>query len=289
MFGKTVSPGGTVSLKRIKTRLPDVISKEDGKARFDEYAHELGELQELLYAADTHALLLIFQGMDTSGKDGAIRNVLREVNPVGCRVASFKTPTTEELAHDFLWRVHRQTPARGQIVVFNRSQYEDVLVVRVHDLAPKAIWSDRYAQINAFEKLLTQNQTIILKFFLHISREEQEERLLAREADPVKAWKLSVGDWQERRHWDAYQRAYQDALVKCSTAHAPWHIIPADQKWFRDLAVAEIVVQALREYKQEWLAKLADESKTQQSALADARAAGTIPVPSPRHTRAIAS
>ena len=279
MFGKTVKPGSPVSLSRIKTRLPDLISKADGKARFDEYATELGELQELLYAADTHALLLIFQGMDTSGKDGAVRNVLREVNPQGCRVTPFKVPTDEDLAHDFLWRVHQQTPRRGQIAVFNRSHYEDVVVVRVHNLVPKSVWSDRYDQINAFEKLLTESNTIVLKFFLHISREEQEERLLAREADPLKSWKLSVGDWEERRHWDAYQAAYRDALARCSTDHAPWHVIPADQKWFRDLAISEIIVNALRPYKKDWVAKLKHQSETQRAALAEARAAGTIPTP----------
>jgi PPK2 family polyphosphate:nucleotide phosphotransferase len=279
VFGTTVKPGSLVSLKRIKTRLPDLISKSDGKARFDEYATEIGELQELLYASDTHALLLIFQGMDTSGKDGAIRNVLREVNPQGCRVASFKVPTDEELAHDFLWRVHHQTPRRGQIVVFNRSHYEDVVVVRVHNLVPKSVWSERYARINAFEQLLTETNTIIFKFFLHISREEQEERLLAREADPLKSWKLSVGDWEERRHWNAYQTAYRDALTKCSTEYAPWHVIPADQKWFRDFAISEIIVTALRPYKKEWVAKLKHQSETQRAALAEARAAGTIPTP----------
>ena len=280
MYGKTVRPGSSVSLKRIKTRLPELISKDDGKALFEEYAKELGELQELLYAADTHSLLLVFQGMDTSGKDGAIRGVLKEVNPAGCRVASFKVPTPDELSRDFLWRIHKQTPGKGEIVVFNRSHYEDVVVVRVHDLVPKSVWSERYERINTFEKLLVDANTIVLKFFLHISKAEQEERLLAREEDPLKSWKLSVQDWQERENWDAYQRAYQDALSKCSTDHAPWHIIPADQKWFRNLAVSEIIVTELRPYKKDWIGKLKGQSKTQLAALTEAREAGTIPAPS---------
>jgi PPK2 family polyphosphate:nucleotide phosphotransferase len=280
VYGKTVKPGNSVSLKRIKTRLPDLISKDDGKALFDEYAKELGELQELLYAADTHALLLVFQGIDTSGKDGAIRGVLKEVNPAGCRVASFKVPTPDELAHDFLWRIHKQTPGRGELIVFNRSHYEDVVVVRVHDLVPKSVWSDRYEQINTFEKRLAETNTIVLKFFLHISKEEQEERLLAREEDPLKSWKLSVQDWEERENWDAYQRAYQDALSKCSTEHTPWHIIPADQKWYRNLAISEIIVTELRKYKKDWVAKLKAQSKTQLAALKEAREAGAIPAPS---------
>ena len=280
MYGRTVKPGSSVNLKRIKTRAPDSLSKEDGKTRFDDYAQELGDLQELLYAAGTHSLLVVFQGLDTSGKDGAIRNVFRDVNPVGCRVVPFKVPTPQELAHDFLWRVHKHTPERGQITVFNRSHYEDVLVVRVRDLAPEAVWSQRYEQINAFEQLLTDTSTILLKFYLHISKGEQEQRLLEREAEPGKAWKLAVKDWEERAYWDDYQRAYQDALERCSTCHAQWHIIPADQKWFRDLAVSEIVVAALRRYQPDWEARLTEESKTQLTALREARASGAIPKPS---------
>ncbi len=287
MYGKTVKPGSRVSIKQLKTDLPDAIEKDVGEAVFSEYAKEIGELQELLFAAGTHALLVIFQGMDTSGKDGATKGVFREVNPSGCRVVSFGVPSEEELAHDFLWRIHQKTPARGQIVVFNRSQYEDVLVVRVHDLAPKEVWSKRYDQINAFEKLLTDTNTIVLKFFLHISREEQEERLLEREQNPVKSWKLSVGDWKERTHWTDYQVAYQDALNKCSTEHAPWHVIPADQKWFRNLAISEIVVTELRKYRDDWEKHLAGLSKTQAAALAEARKEGTIPKPTQRAVAAV--
>jgi PPK2 family polyphosphate:nucleotide phosphotransferase len=277
VYGKTVKPGSPLSLKKFDTRALDTISKDEGKDRFAKYADELAELQELLYAAGTHSLLVVLQGMDTSGKDGAIKDVFREVNPAGCRVIPFKVPTPEELAHDFLWRVHKQVPERGQIAIFNRSHYEDVLVVRVHELAPKSVWSQRYDQINAFEQLLADTGTIVVKCFLHISKEEQQERLLAREEDPVKAWKLAVKDWQERENWDRYQQAYQDALRKCSTDHAPWHIIPADQKWFRNLAISEILVTELNQYRRDWQRKLDALSKTQLTALKEARAAGAIP------------
>jgi PPK2 family polyphosphate:nucleotide phosphotransferase len=277
VYGKTVKPGSPLSLKKFDTRALDTISKDEGKDRFAKYADELAELQELLYAAGTHSLLVVLQGMDTSGKDGAIKDVFREVNPAGCRVIPFKVPTPEELAHDFLWRVHKQVPERGQIAIFNRSHYEDVLVVRVHELAPKSVWSQRYDQINAFERLLADTGTIVVKCFLHISKEEQQERLLAREEDPVKAWKLAVKDWQERENWDRYQQAYQDALRKCSTDHAPWHIIPADQKWFRNLAISEILVTELNQYRRDWQRKLDALSKTQLTALKEARAAGAIP------------
>jgi PPK2 family polyphosphate:nucleotide phosphotransferase len=277
VYGKTVKPGSLVSLKRFDTRAPDTISKDEGKDRFAKYADDLAQLQELLYAAGTHSLLVVLQGMDTSGKDGAIKDVFREVNPAGCRVIPFKVPTPEELAHDFLWRVHKQVPERGQIAIFNRSHYEDVLVVRVHELAPKSAWSQRYDQINAFEQLLADTGTIVVKCFLHISAEEQEERLLAREEDPVKAWKLAVKDWQERDNWDKYQQAYQDVLRRCSTDHAFWHVIPADQKWFRNLAISEILVTELNQYRRDWQRKLDALSKTQRTALKEARAAGAIP------------
>jgi PPK2 family polyphosphate:nucleotide phosphotransferase len=219
---------------------------------------ELVELQELLYAAQMQSVLVVLQGRDTSGKDGTISHVTGPLNSQGCTVASFKVPTPAELAHDFLWRVHAQTPARGQMQIFNRSHYEDVLVVRVHELAPEAIWRGRYDHINAFERLLADSSTIILKFYLHISKEEQEQRLREREQDATKAWKLAVGDWKEREHWDAYTEAYEDALNRCSTKHAPWFIVPADKKWFRNLAVAEALRDALAPFKEKWLEKLAE-------------------------------
>lgn len=217
---------------------------------------ELGDLQELLAAAQHHSLLVVLQGMDTSGKDGTIRHVFSHINPQGCFVHSFKAPTTEELAHDFLWRIHKATPSKGLMGIFNRSQYEDVLVVRVHNLVAENVWSRRYDEINHFEQLLANSRTIILKFFLHISSDEQERRLLAREKDKDKAWKLSASDWSERRYWDAYQEAYEDVLSRCSTNIAPWYIVPANHKWYRNLAVAQTLVETMRQYKDEWHSEL---------------------------------
>ena len=267
-----VEPGSKIDLHDYDPRHDDDLSKEQGQEAFDALATELGELQEFLYAAGSHSVLLVLQGMDTSGKDGAIRNVLRDVNPAGCQVTPFKVPTAEELAHDFLWRVHRNTPGKGQLGVFNRSHYEDVLVARVHKLAPEKVLEQRFDQINAFEHLLVQNNTILLKFFLHISKKEQEERLLAREQDVTKSWKLSPGDWHERELWDDYQRAYEDALARCSTPDAPWQIVPANRKWFRNLAIAGAVVEALRPYKSQWKAELEKRAKVADAELKAMRA-----------------
>jgi PPK2 family polyphosphate:nucleotide phosphotransferase len=209
----------------------------------------IGELQELLYAEHNHKVLIILQGMDTSGKDGTIRKVLREVSPQGVRVVSFKKPTDVELDHDYLWRVHAHAPARGELVVFNRSHYEDVLVVRVHSLVPETVWKKRYEQINAFERMLVDEGTTILKFFLHISREEQRERLQARLDDPTKRWKFQHGDLAERELWDVYMRAYEDVIEKTSTKWAPWQIVPADRKSMRDLIVSSAVVETLEKLK----------------------------------------
>jgi PPK2 family polyphosphate:nucleotide phosphotransferase len=217
-------------------------------------------------------VLIVLQGLDTSGKDGTIRNVFRDVDPVGCRVASFKVPTQIELAHDFLWRVHRETPGRGELVVFNRSHYEDVLVVRVHELVPEAVWRERYDHINAFERLLADSGTIVAKFYLHISKEEQESRLLDRERDVEKAWKLSAADWVERRSWDRYIAAYEDAIARCATAEAPWYVVPADRKWFRNLAVAESIVELLRPHKAAWLKALEARGEAELKAIREARA-----------------
>ncbi|MBV9848045.1 MAG: polyphosphate kinase 2 family protein, partial [Armatimonadetes bacterium] len=234
---------------------PDDTGKADkdtGKIALAELGHELDELQEWLYAAQKHSVLIVLQGLDTSGKDGTIAHVMSTINPQGCDVASFKIPTPLEQAHDFLWRVHQKAPARGMMTIFNRSHYEDVLVTRVHNLIKKDVWEARYDEINNFEKLLTGNDTIILKFFLHISKKEQEERLLAREKDDEKAWKLSPGDWEERQYWKEYQAAYAEALSHTATKHAPWYIVPANHKWFRNLAIAEAIVSTLRPYKDEW-------------------------------------
>jgi PPK2 family polyphosphate:nucleotide phosphotransferase len=219
--------------------------KADAKAKSAAIQQRLGELQELLFAGHEHKLLVVLQGMDTSGKDGTIRHVMGGFNPQGTRVASFGKPTSEELDHDYLWRVHRQVPAKGEVVVFNRSHYEDVLVVRVHSLVPKAVWRKRYDQIKAFEEMLAESGTLILKFFLHISKDEQRARLQARIDDPTKRWKFQHGDLEERKLWDDYQRAYEDALSKTSTEWAPWYVVPANQKWYRNYVVGAVIANAL--------------------------------------------
>jgi PPK2 family polyphosphate:nucleotide phosphotransferase len=208
--------------------------------------------QELLFGAGTHSVLIVLQGMDTSGKDGTIKHVMSAVNPTGCHVWSFKVPTTEELAHDYLWRIHQKTPERGMMAIFNRSHYEDVLVARVHKLAPRAVWSRRYDEINAFERMLTDNGVILIKVFLHISKDEQKQRLLAREREADKSWKLAVGDWQERAHWTDYTDAYADLLARCGTAWAPWHIVPANSKWYRNYLIARVIVERLEPYAHGW-------------------------------------
>ena len=218
-------------------------SEEEAKAELDHYQRRLRELQDRLYVGQTYSLLIVLQALDTGGKDGTINHVLGAMNPQGCRVAHFREPSAEEAAHDFLWRAHKAAPQRGEVVIFNRSHYEDVLVVRVRDSVPKAVWSQRYKRINGFEKELAENGTLVLKFFLHISKPEQLRRLKARIDDPAKHWKLNEGDYADREHWDDYMDAYQDALRKCSSADAPWYVIPADHKWFRNLAVARIVVE----------------------------------------------
>jgi PPK2 family polyphosphate:nucleotide phosphotransferase len=267
-----VTGGKRIELAKIEPRADGGLRKDEGEARFAELAAELGELQDLLYAAQADALLIVLQGLDTSGKDGTIRNVFRDVNPVGCRVASFKVPTPLELAHDFLWRVHSQVPGRGELVVFNRSHYEDVLVVRVHELAQEEVWRKRYDQINAFEQLLVESGTIVAKFYLHISKEEQEERLLERERDVEKAWKLSAADWVERRSWEKYVAAYEDAINRCATPDAPWYVVPADRKWYRNLAVAEAIVDLLKPHKARWLKTLEARGEAELKAIREARA-----------------
>jgi len=221
-------------------------SKQEGLAEVEKLNAKLEELQELLFAEHKHKVLIVLQAMDTGGKDGTIRGVLEGVNPQGVRVASFKVPTEEELDHDYLWRVHKAVPGRGEMVIFNRSHYEDVLVVRVHNLVPKEIWKKRYEQINAFERLLAETGTTILKFYLHIDLAEQKERLEARLADPSKHWKFRLGDLEERKRWKDYQEAYEDALSKTSAEHAPWYIVPANRKWYRDLVISSVLVETLK-------------------------------------------
>lgn len=236
-----------------KVKLKDIDSgfkghHENHKAAAEEIEEDrkqLRKLQELLYAHGQCSLLICLQGMDTGGKDGTIDHILGAMNPQGCRVVAFKQPSAEELAHDFLWRIHQAAPPRGQVAIFNRSHYEDVLVVRVHNLVPHAVWSRRYDLINAFEQDLVAHDTHIFKFYLHISKEEQLKRFKERLDDPTKQWKISEADYKERDFWDDYVAAYEDALSRCSTEVAPWFVIPADHKWFRNLAVGQIVVEYL--------------------------------------------
>ena len=239
-----VKPGSKL---RLKDRDPDeTFGKRGTDKELEKTLERLRRLQLLLYADRRYALLIVLQALDAGGKDGTIRHVMSGVNPQGCQVTAFKVPTPEELAHDFLWRAHKRTPGKGEIAVFNRSHYEDVIVVRVHRLVPRDVWSKRYDQINDFERMLVENDTLILKFFLHISRDEQRKRLQARIDDPTKRWKFQHGDLEERKLWDEYKKAYEHALEKTSSERAPWWVIPADAKWYRNYLVASIVVHALQ-------------------------------------------
>ncbi len=224
------------------------VSKSDARDEMKQHVQQLANLHELLYAESRRALLIVLQGMDAAGKDGTIKHVMSGVNPQGCSVTSFKQPSATELAHDFLWRVHAAVPAKGFIGIFNRSHYEDVLVTRVHRLVPKSTWQSRFDQINAFEKILTDNDVCILKFFLHISSGEQEKRFKERLKDPQKNWKASPADFRERRFWDDYQTAYEALISRCSTKDAPWYVIPSDHKWFRNYCVSHVVVKTLESF-----------------------------------------
>jgi len=247
------------------------LKREQAEKKTAEFVRELIELQELLYAARRQSLLIVLQGRDTSGKDGVIRHVVGPLNSQSCSVSSFKVPTEEELAHDFLWRIHAHAPRLGDIKIFNRSHYEDVLVVRVHKLVSKEVWRSRYTHINEFERSLTDSSTILLKFYLHISKQEQQERLLEREKDSTKAWKLSVGDWKEREFWDDYTKAYEDALNECSSKRRPWFIVPADKKWFRNLAIAEAIRNALIPFKAKWLEQLEEAGREKKKEIEEYR------------------
>jgi PPK2 family polyphosphate:nucleotide phosphotransferase len=227
-------------------------NKEETNAKSEKLTDKLTDLQEVLFAEHKHKLLVVLQGMDTSGKDGTVRHVMRGLSPQSVRAVSFKKPTDVELEHDFLWRVHPHVPALGEIVIFNRSHYEDVLVVRVHELVPEKVWRKRYGETNDFERILAENGTTILKFFLHISKEEQRRRLQARLDDPTKRWKFQHGDLEERKLWDHYMQAYQAALEKTSTDWAPWMIVPSDKKWFRNWVVARRVVDTLESFKMQY-------------------------------------
>ena len=242
-----VRPGKPVTLAEAPTRAPDDSPDKDAaRARSDELAARLLDLQQVLYASAVHKLLVVLQGMDTSGKDGTIKHVFKMVNPLGVRVANFKRPNDVERAHDYLWRVHHNAPPSGAISIFNRSHYEDVLVVRVHGLVTEEVWRRRYRHIRDWEQMLVDEDTVIRKFFLHISRDEQRDRLQERLDNPAKHWKFEHGDIEERRYWDAYTAAYEDAITETSTEAAPWYIVPADQKWFRNLVISTVLVETLQ-------------------------------------------
>lgn len=238
-----VKPGSKVKLKDIDTDFDDGLDKDEAEGKFEKNVKKLQDLQELLYAEHRRSMLVCLQAIDAGGKDGLIRHVFGQINPQGCRVSSFKQPTRIEADHDFLWRAHRDAPSLGEIGIFNRSHYEDVLVVRVDKLEPKNKWMEHYKQINDFERMLAENGTHIVKFFLHISKDEQLKRFKERLDDPSKHWKIAESDYTERERWGEYRKAFEDMLEKCSTTHAPWFIVPANKKWFRNLAVSEILVK----------------------------------------------
>ena len=242
-----VRPGQAVDLQVIDAAQTFGRRKESADEELAAGLERLSGLQDRIWAERKHAILVVLQGIDAAGKDGTIRHVMGAFNPQGCRVTSFKVPTEAELAHDYLWRVHQHTPGRGEIAIFNRSHYEDVLVVRVKELVPEATWRGRFDQINDFERILAQEGTTLMKFLLHIDRDEQRERFQARLDDPTKRWKFRKADLDERLDWDDYMVAFGEALTRCSTEAAPWFIVPANRKWFRDLAVAEILADTLEE------------------------------------------
>jgi PPK2 family polyphosphate:nucleotide phosphotransferase len=243
------APGAKFKIAKWKADDTHGISKGHADKACPTHIEKLTGLHDLLYAEQKRALLVVLQGMDAAGKDGTIKHVMSGVNPQGCTVTPFKQPSALESIHDFLWRIHAAVPPRGAIGIFNRSHYEDVLIARVHKLVPADVWKKRYAEINEFEKILTDNGVYILKFFLHMSADEQKKRFEERMTDPRKNWKISAADFKEREYWDQYQEAYQDAIAKCSTKYAPWYVIPSDHKWFRNFAVGEVVVKTLESFK----------------------------------------
>lgn len=245
-----IKPDQKVELKTIDPDGKDYnLSREECEERFQKLREELISLQEVLYAEGRQKLLVVFQAMDGGGKDGTIRSVFQGTNPQGVEVTSFKKPSEDELSHDYLWRIHKAAPASGMIGVFNRSHYEDVLVVRVHKIVPEAVWKPRYKQINSFEEMLAASGTRIVKFFLHISKKEQNVRFDERLQDPQKRWKFDPADLEKRALWSEYESAFEDMLSRCSTDHAPWYVVPADQNWYRDYIVCSVLVQTLRDMK----------------------------------------
>lgn len=249
-----IAPGSSVNLDAIDTGDDQLfpVGKKRGKEIMKDLLAEIDRLQEILYAEGLHKLLVVIQAMDTGGKDGTIRDVFAPMDPQGLRVVSFKHPTANELARDYLWRIHAQTPRKGECVIFNRSHYEDVVAVRVRNILPESVWSRRCRHIVEFERMLSEEGTRILKFFLHISKDEQKERLQARLDDPGKHWKFNPGDLDDRKLWPQFMEAYQDVIRETSSEHAPWFVIPADRKWHRNLAVAQILIAALKSLKLEY-------------------------------------
>ncbi len=247
-----IKPGSQVRLGRLDPSATHGFDKDAAEPELDKQLVRLADLQDRFWAEAKRSVLVVLQGIDAAGKDGTINKVMEAFNPQGCPVTSFKVPSSEELAHDYLWRVHRAVPRRGEIGIFTRSHYEDVLVVRVHELVPKAVWSKRYAQINDFERHLSENGTTIVKFFLSIDRDEQRARFQARYDDPTKRWKFAMGDLAERARWDDYEAAFDEALSKTSTDPAPWYVIPANRKWFRNLAVATILADTIERLHPEY-------------------------------------
>jgi PPK2 family polyphosphate:nucleotide phosphotransferase len=271
MKGHFDKPGRKVRLDALSTDPPPRMTEARAAKRFEQLAAEIFRAQESMWGARTNAMLVVLQGRDGAGKDGAIKHVVGQLNPRGVAVTSFGVPTLEERQHDFLWRVHRHAPRAGEFAIFNRSHYEDVLVARVHGLVPKKLWKTRYAHIADFEALLASHGTLILKFFLHITKKEQEERLLERERNPLTAWKLNVEDWKERDCWDDYTEAYEEAISKTAAPHAPWIVVPANAKWYRNLVVAESIAAALRDRRDAWEEKLAEMAKAGRKELAEYR------------------
>jgi len=271
-FAHRLDGSRRVRLDKVDPADTQGVEKDEGLERVEKLGRELSELENLLAYAGTHALLVVLQGRDASGKDGSIRKILEFTNVQQAYVQPFKVPTEEERAHDFLWRVHKAVPRRGTMALFNRSHYEDVLAARVHKLVPEATWKGRFDHINAFERLLLDADVIMLKFYLHISADEQYERLRAREKDPRTAWKLNPGDWRELPLWDDFTEAYEDVLHRCATRDAPWYLVPADKKWFRNLAVMDRIVRALRPYRKLWLDTLKEMGKTAMKEIRELRA-----------------
>jgi PPK2 family polyphosphate:nucleotide phosphotransferase len=272
-------PDNVFTKKGAKVRLDDISAEPPGgmtpakaEKRFENLGTELFQLQDAMWGAKVHALLVVLQGRDAAGKDGTIKHLSGNLNLRGVQAVSYGVPTLEERQHDFLWRVHRHAPRLGELALFNRSHYEDVLVVRVHDLVPKKLWKERYHHITGFEELLAQHNTIVLKYFLHITKKEQKKRLLEREARPQTAWKVNPDDWEEREYWDDYTEAYEDAISKTAAKHAPWTVVPANAKWYRNLVVLESIVDALRPHRDEWMVRLKQIGKEAKAAVRGLRA-----------------